>query len=209
MNCSVSIEKSQDVPNISWIVNGRAGITEHESVMNGKGNFSKSLLFSPLRTSHAGRYECVVDIMVVNDMKVFHMSVNRECKLLSVRNANTHKNFFYCTVPPPTAVTIRKTVGTIFAESSLTLICTVELNPGVDTEVMVNAVWITPNERREQELPSDPVNTNTYENTAVFSSVQVSDSGEYTCIAIITSSLEFITGNPTLSGRKNITVGRM
>ena len=84
-----------------------------------------------------------------------------------------------------------------------------ELNPGVDTEVMVNAVWITPNERREQELPSDPVNTNTYENTAVFSSVQVSDSGEYTCIAIITSSLEFITGNPTLSGRKNITVGRM
>ena len=84
----------------------------------------------------------------------------------------------------------------------------------MDIEVIVNTNWTGPNgaSLREQELVSSPVmmiNTTRYESTAVFGSVQVSDSGEYSCTVTINSLIEFITGNPVLSETEDIVVGRI
>ena len=50
----------------------------------------------------------------------------------------------FCIVPTATGVMVAVPPGTIFAKSSLTLTCTVDLPPSVDIPVTVVTVWSEP-----------------------------------------------------------------
>ena len=98
-------------------------------------------------------------------------------------------------------------VGTIFAGSSPSLTCTVDLDPAVDVPVTVNTVWTGP--ALTAFTPTNPVpaameSLMRYTSTAV---VDAARNGSYTCQATVSSSSEFTTGGGTLSASTTITVG--
>ena len=110
-------------------------------------------------------------------------------------------------VPAPTAVMVTAPVDTIFAGSSPSLTCTVDLDPAVDVPVTVNTVWTGP--AMTAFTPTNPVpavmeSLTRYASTAVVNAVR---SGSYTCQANVSSSSEFTTGGETLSASLTITAG--
>ena len=110
-------------------------------------------------------------------------------------------------VPAPTAVVVTAPMGTIFAGSSPSLTCTVDLDPAVDVSVTVNTVWTGP--ALTAFTPTNPVpavmeSLTRYTSTAV---VDAARDGSYTCQASVSSSSEFTTGGGTSSASTNITVG--
>ena len=76
-------------------------------------------------------------------------------------------------------------------ESSITLTCTVELNPLVDVPVTVTTKWSGPDgfmtTNTAQPVIGNP--TATYSSTAVVSSSGIEQSGNYTCKAIVRATM--------------------
>ena len=110
-------------------------------------------------------------------------------------------------VPAPTAVMVTAAMDTIFAGSSPSLTCTVDLDPAVDVPVTVNTVWSGPALTAFTPTNSVPAvieSLTRYISTAV---VDAARNGSYTCQANVSSSSEFTTGGGTLSESTNITVG--
>ena len=97
-------------------------------------------------------------------------------------------------------MTVSPTMGTSSNGASLTLTCTVELNPSVDVPVTVNTVWTGPD--MTSFTPSDSLPTMMENQTRYTSTVMVDAArgGNYTCQATVTSSVMFVTGSGTLSG---------
>ena len=110
-------------------------------------------------------------------------------------------------VPAPTAVMVTAPVGTIFAGSSPSLTCTVDLDPAVDIPVTVNTVWTGP--ASTVFTPTNPVpavmeSLTRYTSTAMDNAAR---NGSYTCQATVSLSSEFTTGGGTSSASTTITVG--
>lgn len=103
-------------------------------------------------------------------------------------------------VPAPSVVIVTGPVDVAIAGSkSLSLICTVELNPAVDVPVNVTVVWSGPD---VMFLPANPVpavmvDLVVYTSTAT---ANVAKNGSYTCQAMVNSG-------EIISGSTNITVG--
>ena len=113
-------------------------------------------------------------------------------------------------VLPPTASTVTASPdGTIFTGSSLTLTCSIELSEAVDIAVTVNTVWSGPPGTQLTTTTSvaTMMTATTYTSTATISSVETSDSGEYTCTATVSSTSPFLTDGEGTSGMYNVTVG--
>ena len=78
-------------------------------------------------------------------------------------------------------------VRTLYTEDDLTLTCTIELNEAVDTEVVVTVVWIGPNGALSGTAPSAGSSI-TYQSIFTVTSLEMSDSGAYTCAATATGN---------------------
>ena len=112
----------------------------------------------------------------------------------------------YCTyffIVPPPSVSVTNS-SDIYAGTNFNLTCTIELNPAVDTPVVVNSTWqgpvVIPTGPRV--IASEP--TGTGARYLMFRPLNTSDSGHYTCEATVSPSPEsqFIitsrTGRDTL-----------
>ena len=89
----------------------------------------------------------------------------------------------------------------------ITLSCTTKLDSAVDTDVTLTAVWSGP----EGGLTgSDPtmVSAGTYESILTLTSVETSNSGDYTCTAMASSDDVFVTDSEPVSVSLTITVGK-
>ena len=73
-------------------------------------------------------------------------------------------------------------VRTLYTEDDLSLTCTIELDEAVDTEVVVTAVWLGPLGALSGTAPSATSST-TYQSIVNITSLEMSDSGNYTCTA--------------------------
>ena len=93
-------------------------------------------------------------------------------------------------------------VRTLYTEDDLTLTCTIELNAAVDTGVDVTVVWtgppgdtmLSPDGRItvSEVTGSRP----TYQSTVDITSLQMSDSGTYTCTATASpDGISFVTAS--------------
>ena len=103
----------------------------------------------------------------------------------------------------------------LYTTDSLVLTCVIELIPEVDTHVAISSKWsghssLTDNERRviSSNLEGDQLE---YRTSVRFSSLKSSDSGSYTCSAIVRpqsdSESENVFGSPLGSEGFNISIG--
>ena len=89
----------------------------------------------------------------------------------------------------PINATIRRIPSTdVLSDGiNLTLICTIQLNTAVDTDVMVNASWTGPNAMFASNSRISITNVSEsvapYKTTVFFSPLNITDSGNYTCQA--------------------------
>ena len=99
--------------------------------------------------------------------------------------------------------------GTIFTGSSLTLTCSIELSEAVNITVTVNTVWSGPSGTQFTTTTSvaTRMTATTYTSTVTISSVETSDSGEYTCTATVSSTSPFLTDSELMLSSTNIVVG--
>ena len=107
---------------------------------------------------------------------------------------------------PPLLVSISSNPPTgsiITAGSTITLTCTVELSQSVDVPVAVSTMWTGPDNFNivTQQMGS----TTTYTSTVMVSSFGRNQSGDYTCIATVNSTSQFIMAS---SPPSRVTVGR-
>ena len=111
---------------------------------------------------------------------------------------------FY-SVPDP-SVTVSS--SPITAGSSVTVICTVELNQYVDVGLTVDIQWTGPDS--VVISPTDPFmeSTNRYTSTITFMSFGRAQSGVYTCSATISSDT-LMTSGTEIVGMERITVGKL
>ena len=81
---------------------------------------------------------------------------------------------------------------------NITLTCTIELTPAVNTNVIVTAKWtstaIAGRDLTSGSIPTDTESDGTYYvNTLTLTSLETSDSGDYTCTAMASSVNMFVT----------------
>ena len=180
------------------------------------GETQSTLSFSSLSLSDAGQYRCDVTVSsTLLSQPITKMSNTHDLTLQSKCNSS----LMICglivvlshLVPLPTAVTLTASPdGTTLTGSPLTLTCSIELSDAVDIAVTVNTVWNGP--PGTQFTTTTPVATRmtatTYTSTATISSVETSDSGEYTCTATVSStSNSFVLASGGVSGMRTVSVG--
>ena len=101
-------------------------------------------------------------------------------------------NNLFLTVPQPTVnITLNRT-GDLYGGTPLTLTCSIQLNPAVDTTVMVTRMWRGPRSQVVSDTSRVTVSNvversdNLYKTTIEFRSLSTSDGGNYDCEATVT-----------------------
>ena len=97
-------------------------------------------------------------------------------------------------VPPPIVTTIAAPSQVVIAGSNLTLTCKIQLDPSVDSTVMVNNTWIAPGGATLSG--SNPSWTgSSYQSTLMLTSLGTGNAGNYICGALVTpTSTQYSTG---------------
>ena len=112
-------------------------------------------------------------------------------------------------VPSP-SVSVTNSSRT-YAGTNFNLTCTIELNPAVDTPVVVNSTWHGPMviPAGTRVVASAPTGTGARPQTILmFRPLNTSDSGSYTCEATVSPSPEsqFINGSTAAGDTLSVTV---
>ena len=116
----------------------------------------------------------------------------------------------FLTVPQPNASITPNHTGVLYTSTPLILTCSIQLNPVVDTTVMVTRMWRGPGSQGISNSSHVTVSklvgrsTLLYETTIQFVPLSSTDSGDYECEATVTpdpSQSQFVimstTGNDT------------
>ena len=232
LTCNTTVVKNLAAkPDIQWLYSGTTvdgtSITLGAVVMT-RNVFTRNLTFNPLRTSHGGQYICraSVDIPAISlpaissqsSLNITVQSKNMRLlahKCLSLQHVHVwiyDCDFLFFLVP--INVTIRRIPSTdvLSAGINLTLICTIQLNTAVDTNVVVNTSWTGPNamfaSTNRISITDVSESVTPYKTTVLFSPLNITDSGNYTCQADIrpNPSSSFIMMNRE-TATHTITVG--
>ena len=215
MTCSATIVDNLDnlavEPDIEWQYTNGTTVGATDITVGGvmmMGNVStQNLTFSPLRTSHGGQYICrasvnvsAVSLPVISNQSSLNVTVQSKNmrllahKCLSLQYVHVYDcdSLFF---PVPISVTLRRIPSTdiLSAGINLTLICIIQLNTAVDTNVMVNTSWTGPNAtfafNSRISITNVSESVPPYKTTVLFSPLNVTDSGLYTCQADVRPNL--------------------
>ena len=99
---------------------------------------------------------------------------------------------FLYTVPQPTVSITPNHSGVLYAGTPLTLTCSIQLNPAVDTTVMATRMWRGPGSQVVSNSSHVTVSnllkrlTFVYETTIEFDPLSTTDSDNYECEATVT-----------------------
>ena len=115
-----------------------------------------------------------------------------------------HIHCAYFFIVPSPSVNVTNSSAT-YACTNFNLTCTIELNPAVDTPVVVNSTWHGPVmiPTGTRVIASEPAGTGArYQTTLMFRPLNTSDSGHYTCEVTVSPSpeLQFITASTAARG---------
>ena len=95
------------------------------------------------------------------------------------------------TVPQPTIFITPNHTGVLYAGTPITLTCSIQLNPAVDTTVMVTRMWRGPGSQVVSNSSHITVSNLlkrlafVYETTIEFDPLSTTDSGNYVCEATV------------------------
>ena len=107
----------------------------------------------------------------------------------------------------------RKPTGSLYTNERVTLTCDITLNsavdipdyPGVDVTVIWTGYpevrWLTPD-----SLTSTMISSTVYQSTLTLSSLETTDSGNYTCTANVSSQAEFVVASNNSSDMEAIVI---
>ena len=119
---------------------------------------------------------------------------------------------FFLTVPQPTVnITLNRT-GVLYAGTPLTLTCSIQLNPAVDTTVMVTRMWREPASQTVSNSSHVTVSNLVergaflYETTIQFVPLSTTDSGNYECEATVIPDPQSQFVNMSTTGNDTLTV---
>ena len=100
--------------------------------------------------------------------------------------------YSFITVPTPDVVVTAAYTPPLYGGSSLTLTCTVTLNPNVDNNENVTASWIGPSDIIGERflVTAASGSCRTYTSNLTISSLADQDGGTYTCTGIVTGENE-------------------
>ena len=105
-------------------------------------------------------------------------------------------------------VTVSRSPDTVYTGDNITLTCTIVVDPAVNTAVMVTAVW----SRLEQTVTASDltmVSNRTYKSTLTLTSLETTDSGDYTCTATVSpDGTPFVTASNKGAHSVTVTIGR-
>ena len=189
------------VPQVMWLKNGASvvvgnGISVTPGVVSANTT-TLTLQFNPLNTSDGGQYSCIanVSLPVISITSLFNISsVN-----LTVQSESWCYFPSYLTLPsspvPPPIVTITAVPSqVIIVGDGLTLICNIQLDPSVDSTVMVNSTWTAPG--GVTLSGSNPSWTeSSYQSTLMLASMGTGDAGNYICgVSVTPMASQYITG---------------
>ena len=99
--------------------------------------------------------------------------------------------YFIYTVPLPIVSITPNRTGVLYAGTPLTLTCSIQLNPPVDTTVMVTKMWSGPGSQAVSNSSCVTVSdvfkrpAFLYESTIQFIPLSITDSGNYECEATV------------------------
>ena len=120
----------------------------------------------------------------------------------------------FLTVPQPTIFITPNRTGVLYAGTPLTLTCSIQLNPAVDSTVMVVRVWRGPGSQVVSSSSHVTVSNlversdNLYKTTIQFSPLNTSDGGNYDCEATVTPDpqSQFVIMSTAVSDTHPVTV---
>ena len=122
--------------------------------------------------------------------------------------------FFFFAVPSPTVSITPNRTGILYAGTPLTLTCSIQLNPAVDTPVIVTRMWSGPGSQAVSNSSLVTVSNLLegsailYKTTIQFVPLTTTDSGNYECEATVTPDpqSQFVIMNTTGSDTHSVTV---
>ena len=106
------------------------------------------------------------------------------------------------TVPAPDVVVTGTYTPPVYVGSSLTLTCTVTLDPNVDNNEIATISWDGPNNITGERYTNASGSGGVYTSNLTFTSLVHEDNGTYTCTGIVTGKNEeqaTASANHTLS----------
>ena len=212
LTCSVSVSENLN-PSVTYQWTKKNSIQMGQLVF---GN-SSSLSFSRLQPSDAGQYSCNVAVLSAYLSSVVYASKSFEVTIISmfqnIINEHGpilgHYNFAYnnydiiqCHAVPEPAVSIHSdSLNPILSGSSPTLTCSVEMKSTVNVPVAVSMEWTGPDGTAIMPIARpEMISFTLYSSSIIPDSVELADSGEYTCAAKIENE-------PEMSTSTNITIG--
>ena len=205
LTCTVTVVKDLVTnPIVKWLhsngnkVKSGAGINVG-SVMISRSVSILTLKFNPLYMSHGGQYICkaainIPDIGISNLITTKRHNVSFQSKFVYPVLTVIIKRFSFESVPSP-SLSISHHPNTPMPKvgSSFSLNCTTELDGSVDGDVIFNSLW---KDYSGNIIASDSVCCKkSHSLLAIFTPLQASDSGNYTCLATVSPlyQTEFIT----------------
>ena len=200
--CQVTVTQGLVVdPDVVWLdSNGMTvrGVMDRPSI---EGNVvTRNLTFNPLHTIHGGVYTCHASISLPS-ISIANLSSNSSTRITVLSMLICYPIMFslrvllLCflhTVPQPTVSITPNHTGILYAGTPLTLTCSIQLNPAVDTTVMVTRMWRGPGSQVVSNSWRVTVSnllkrsTLLYETTIEFVPLSTIDSGDYECEATVT-----------------------
>ena len=149
LTCTVTLDGITGSPTIEWLgpnynpVSNSSSVTMEKVLMVNNSAYDRTLVFSGVLTSHGGQYTCQTVLDQVSAVASSELSVQS----VYTKSVKFYVHFqfnLFPTVPQPTVSITLNHTGVLYAGTPLTLTCSIQLNPAVDTTVMVTRMWRGP-----------------------------------------------------------------
>ena len=214
-------------PTLQWlngtgqpVTNGMLGdaISTNTSV-------TQTLTFNSLLTSDGGEYTCKAMLQSpaeeggIMNCTTETVTVQSQSIVVEISSFDAiHMGLVFCcyymgiqfSIVSISSVTVAQApFRTFYTEDDLTLTCTIELGEAVDTGVDVTGEWTGPNGMLSGTVPSVASST-TYQSIVNIISLEMSDSGVYTCTATASPvGTLFVIASEAMSNTTEVTVGKI
>ena len=194
---------------VTWMVNGLVVDTYKDG-----GHVTVSdeamLMFSPVATSDTGRYTCSLSAPHTAYIKLLGPVESAEKKITvqSIEPTSLLHIIYYGTslflppVPQPVVAITLSHTAPLYAGTSLTLTCTVTLDPNVNNNERVVTEWKGPRQigDRYSVTPAKKESDSSYNGSLVIRLLTVQDGGMYSCIARVSggNNVEAVTATDSV-----------
>ncbi len=218
--CIVTTAGATGTPSITWknpddtVISTGSNFTVGD-VTGSDSTYSMELMFKSLKTSQAGVYTCSATLDLETSKSTMPVNVIGTLNIRYQVHPVSELLYIPLAVPPPSGdVTANLDLHRSFYDGhTVTLTCTIKLDPAVDSVVAVMVSWAGPDGKMlstgDRVTVSDVTGSGPYQSTLTLSSLITSDTGVYTCTASAGSdaSIAHLVASEDVADSHTITAG--